>query len=291
MVNKSNYCIYTDKYYDKLSKEHIIPSSLGGCNKFCVYTEEKINNDIGSKIEGHFETKDILGSFFRLAIDNKGHSGKEYIAKFRSHDNKRTLKFHENNNIEVFDNIMRKPMEIPNDDSFKGTLYKDLHIGLMAKIALGTGYYLFEDKFAKYADCNTLREVMNAVINEQEILNTDFKVNLSYLCRNNTIEFIESIFKVLESSGVIVDLCDNYIYFYIGINGRYLGTIAVRCDINKIVSQNPYNVLIVCKNKNVIRKDNALTLISSSICKNKFMPFNATEQNKEIMNKILDIKD
>lgn len=292
MKNKNNYCIYTDKFYEgTLSKEHIIPISLGGYNEFSIYSDEKMNNEIGSKIEGKFQNQDILGKFFRLANNNKGHSGKEFVAKIKSDDGKRTLQINKNNEISVFDNTIRKNIEIPIEDSFQGTIYRDLFIGLIAKIALGTGYYLFGDKFVRYSDCKSLREIINSVINDQEIKTSKYKIKLHYWYRDKVADFIDSIFKTLESSGVVIELCDDYINFYVGINGHYLGVIAIKCDIKRFTFQDHYNILIACKNKKVIKKDNAISIISNLICNNKFCSFNCNELNKKRINNILDIVD
>ena len=70
----TDYCIYLDGPSTDLSKEHIIPMSLGGLDSFCIQADRKFNNEVGSKVDGAV-ANDFLMLFNRDKANAKGHSG------------------------------------------------------------------------------------------------------------------------------------------------------------------------------------------------------------------------
>lgn len=115
--------------------------------------------------------------FARRNADARGHSGKEPIPTWkRSELNGEPVQVSWGKNVEVWDskaNALMDPKGF-SDQKFTSRLTLDVSIRpkFVAKVALGTGYYFFEDLFRNHFDCEALRQLLRAenITNHQTTL-------------------------------------------------------------------------------------------------------------------------
>src|SRR5437016_2823041 len=81
---KESYCIYTDRVIPKeqVSREHIIPLSLGGSNEFVVEVSSFRNSELGSQIDGNLGN-DLAMQFLRKHHKTRGHRNRKAIVSLR----------------------------------------------------------------------------------------------------------------------------------------------------------------------------------------------------------------
>lgn len=157
------YCIYSGKEIkeSEANVEHIIPLSLGGSNEFTIMVSEKSNSYLGSKVDGKM-TQDFLISMDRVKRDGKGYSKKvpRVDVKSKLDNGNSAITSFTNDDMKVFDPIKKKYIDVSHKIEMRTKLDLDIRIKFTAKVALATGYYLFGDKFVKYSDYQSLRNIM-----------------------------------------------------------------------------------------------------------------------------------
>jgi hypothetical protein len=247
------YCIYTDKLIEeeKANKEHIFPLSLGGCNDFCIYVDKLKNSEIGSMIDGKLGN-DFLISFLRIKKNLKGHSGKTPELVLKNSIDLTTnkpiqVKFKDKGSV-IYDPINKKEISKSTDiqSSFRFNPY--LRAVFTAKVLLATGYFVYRDIFRNHADHESLRQLMNFGINEDNKTLQDLPLRFTDLFHHveEDSEGLNSIFKMIcegtDGSCVIFMLCDGNILGTVGISGQYIGTIGFNADTTKFPNDNLFRL-------------------------------------------------
>lgn len=237
-----------------MTKEHILPLSLGGTNKFCIKVNREYNKILGSKIDGKLSS-DYLISCLRRRHNLRGHSNavpttKLTKVKMKGSDRPVQLIFTPNSKW-VYDLINKR---IIDENELTGAQYTisipfDNHIRslFIAKVALSVGYYVYGDTFRESADHESVRKYMEFAIHRQE--NEINNLNLRFLDhltipeddRNKTImKYFELLFKSMKGSAVKIALCSEHFLVSVAIEGTYIGTINFKADPTKFPNEGKF---------------------------------------------------
>lgn len=160
------YCIYTnlDVPTEKGNLDHVLPLSLGGRDEFVVWSDRDVNSKLGSEVDGKLSQDNLV----RMALRDagvKGHSGKETAPVWKNSriNGRPTQVTWGKDRVFAWDAIDRRELA---DDEFVGkeiaTKWQiDPHLTtrFLAKVALGSGYYIYGDDFRSIVDCEALREL------------------------------------------------------------------------------------------------------------------------------------
>ncbi|MEQ5768287.1 HNH endonuclease [Halomonas sp. H33-56] len=168
----STYCIYTDREYPhkELTREHIIPLSLGGVNGFEILVEKEINKFFGSKVDGKL-ANDFLIKLDRKNADARGHSNKPVQPVWNKVSVKETgeplqIKFEKPGDTKWISAISKKEIDKTslNKKEISISLSVDTTISFQftAKVALAAGYFIYGDMFKDQADTTSLRKFSTA---------------------------------------------------------------------------------------------------------------------------------
>lgn len=255
------YCIYSGKNLNDadMNIEHIIPLSLGGCDSFTIMVGKKINSDWGSKIDGKF-CNDFLIGLQQIPFDNKGHSRKKKTVNLKGTVNERpiTLSFSKNES-KIYDHIDKKYLTGQLQAKVTTALDMDIRWKFVCKVALATGYYLFGNEFAEYADCETLRKALSSENIREEKL--DLRIYTSLTPVNDKDKPIHDLnvmlFKYLGGSAVNFGFGPGRIVVSVAINGKYIGTVNFKADIDKLPLNDDLHrcgCMLVCKDNKLIQK-------------------------------------
>ncbi|MCP4678765.1 MAG: hypothetical protein GY854_25415 [Deltaproteobacteria bacterium] len=161
------YCIYSDKFTEDWSEEHIVPLSLGGHDDFTIDVDRKTNSDVGSKIDGGL-ANDFLTLFDRDRVSATGRSGShpKPVAKVaRAEDGTPVQVSFGKDGLEIFDLSERSPL--PKHDArgetveVRITLDTTIEARFAAKVALSAGYYAYGETFRNHVEHSEFREIMN----------------------------------------------------------------------------------------------------------------------------------
>ena len=156
------YCPYsnTEIPCSQSSLDHIVPLSLGGANEWRIRVSENLNNDLGSKIEGALANEFIFRTL-RSEYEVRGQSRKVPEARFRAKDsdNRPIQVTFTKSGIQSYDmiNMERRPVS---QFTVSVSVALDIPLRFVAKVALGAGYFIYEDLFREHVDHHQLREVM-----------------------------------------------------------------------------------------------------------------------------------
>jgi hypothetical protein len=234
------YCIYTDAEVDEANGnyDHIVPLSLGGRDKFCIWSDEKFNSHVGSKIDGAL-ANDALIMFARREADARGHSGTEPVPVWKkSTFEGRTVQVSLGDEVKVWDprakryldskEFLNKPME-------SRWIYNHFaRSKFTAKVALGAGYFVFRESFAAATDCNELRNILAA---DLSTFRTPLVANDPVLKGRWPPKEIVSSRLMCEFKGrttVVVLPMASGIAFHVGVLGMYVGSIFSSGDVGKL---------------------------------------------------------
>jgi hypothetical protein len=176
-----NFCIYTGRtlLQSQLSKEHVIPKSLGGNKSTVIWVDQKTNNDFGSSIDGKIE-KDPMVSFGRRDTDSRGHSNKIKTPELRNAVQWRpemplrsgvgsfTLRFPKAGAVAV--NNRTREAQIAGSLGEPAFVIWDLPIDHTARLKftlktlLGLGWKLFQEDFIHSIDVEFVRRILTSPI-------------------------------------------------------------------------------------------------------------------------------
>jgi len=257
------YCIYTNtNVSDELaSKQHIIPLSLGGVDNFSINTHREMNSFLGSNIEAPL-INEFTVFLNRMHHDIKGQSGKLpelKIKKAKVDGNPVSVKWNKHS-IDIYDTlnhnyIKNRPVnvELKLPPVNLWTRFK-----FISKIALETGYYLFNEIFIKYADCETLRKAI--FCDDLSNQNLSLKYYDNYTPQNNVkdedVGFYHLTKLLIDNIGtscVIVVFTETGMIIEVGILGKYLGSLNFFVEnikyfpINDIMFRQGH--VLICKDK------------------------------------------
>lgn len=261
------YCIYSDKEISQkaATKEHIIPLSLGGSNRFVITVDRDSNGKIGSKIDGGL-ANDVGIQFLRKAHNVRGHSNKEVKVRLKSSEllgEKVQVTFHQDH-VEFYDVIKKRSLEPGIKRRVTSKIYVDpmCRARFTAKTLLAAGYYVYGDLFRKYADHSSLRTYMNRTFarsdTEAEYTNLGLYDPCSLVAPAHvpTYETMKEICAWLKSSCVVIMLCQNSLIGTVGILGELIASINVPAKAEMFPNGGDYRLghVIYCPNGNLVRK-------------------------------------
>lgn len=255
------YCIYSGKFLDDadMSVEHIIPLSLGGCNDFTIMVGKKINNDLGSKIDGKF-SNDFLIGLHQLRFNNKGHSRKDKVVNVRGTANEHPITWSfSKDGSKVYDHIDQKYLAGRLQAEIKTKLDMDIRWKFVCKVALATGFYLFGEDFEKCADCATLRKAMLSENIKEENLDIRIYTNLlSVEEKDRDIQDVTTmLFEHIGGSAIHFAYASDRIIASLAINGKYIGMVNFKADVDSLPINSRLHrlgCLLICKDNKLIKK-------------------------------------
>jgi len=238
-----------------MSKEHILPLSLGGCNKLCIEVNSEINKILGSKIDGIL-ANDYLISCLRRRHNLRGHSNSAPVTKFKKvkviGTNLPVQITHEINSKRIYDLRNRRYLT---DAEYSGlqfsiTIPFDKHIRslFVTKVAIAAGYFIYGDEFLHYTDHESLRQYMSFAIHRNENLVND--LNLRFIDQFTTNadkrtiqlkDYFTLISKLLNCSSVQFILCSEHFLVNVAIAGKYIGTVNFKANAKQISNSGIYS--------------------------------------------------
>ncbi|UOV04885.1 HNH endonuclease [Pseudoxanthomonas mexicana] len=153
-----------------MSREHIVPLSLGGSDQFCIPVDREYNSKAGSKIDGVI-ANDFMTSLRRAEFDSRGHSRKPaqaVLKQSRMGLEQRPVQVTfggQARRMQVWDAKERRNLGIDEicEQSFSSTfkLDKQDRYRFLAKVCLSAGYFIYADMFRNHVDHRSLRLLMN----------------------------------------------------------------------------------------------------------------------------------
>jgi hypothetical protein len=266
--NNSNelYCIYSNSFFLKedMNEDHIIPLSLGGHNDFIVDSKISFNSEFSSDVEGRL-ANDFLIGMNRNKLNLLGHSKKPILPyEVGNIENGKKVKIEfDKASKKVTVRDIRSNEEIPDWKKFSHSLnFKNLDFELFsrfaAKVALGSGYFLYKDLFVQNADCEELRLIMSGLSKlgdeEQRQIKTRGYFGRWFSSEEDraTKEYkiYSEICKSVQGSIVIIVPTTRSLLFHIGIASEYVGMINVPAKTDEFVKKyenNTGHVLMIAQ--------------------------------------------
>jgi hypothetical protein len=239
-------------------KEHIIPLALGGNNNFTIDVGRKINNYLGSCIDGKFSNDPIV-KLHLLPHNNKGHSNKAPVlrlSKCRINNHPATWTLTKSGSS-VYDHIEQKKYDKFSKLDVSFSVDIDIRLRFMCKVALATGFYLFGEQFEKSADTATLRKAMLSENLDKENLDLKMYDNLHKIedKDNGQINTEQLLFRYIGKSAVLFGHAKGRIIVSVSINGKYIGMVNFKADINTLRLDDDHRCgcMLICNNT-VIKK-------------------------------------
>ena len=238
------YCPYTDRELDasETTAEHIIPLSLGGCNAFTIPVERQFNSEVGHAIDGKFATDGLI-TVLRARKDARGHSGQPPRARWRTvdEDGNPLQTVVDAAGFNVYDPKARRTLArdetAGRQFSARFEIQQFVRVPFAAKVALGTGQFLFGDAFRRHVQHQQLRDLLTPL---REIPQDKLRANrVSYLDRINDRKddradphhrMIELMCASLDASTVVVVLGNGRLWFSIAILGEWQATLGVEAE-------------------------------------------------------------
>lgn len=237
------YCIYTNRLVpqDKGNWDHIIPLSLGGSNRFCIWSDADFNSRMGSRVDGAM-ANDFLVQMLRQRSDARGHSNRPVEPVWRNStmgDRPVQVKFPADPKqpIQVWDAKART--NIDETDLAGRPLTSKHHISIdenlrfLAKVCLGAGYFLLQDEFPMGIDCDELRALIAfdrtdekthpALKSSKLIIAHRFDPTLKN--SNDGKMYKAACRRTPGTSLVIMQKHDGYLSFHVGILGEFMGSV------------------------------------------------------------------
>lgn len=260
------YCIYTDKYWDAkdTNEEHIIPLSLGGNDRFVIRAHTRTNNKLGSEIEGKM-SDDFIIKMHRKQLDVKGHNRKEVKMTIKKSilEKKPIQVSFCRDRLEVYDPIKKVMLDSasyegkPISSQFKIDLLVPLKF--IAKVALSSGYFSYGDTFRQYCKLGPLRKMLH--VKSSQDIPDGMKGYVWYTLpkpeqMTDFIMFKLLIEKYLKSSCVVFMHCKENILIHVGILGKYIGSINVNAQMDKLPNDGNYRLghIIYFRGNRLIRE-------------------------------------
>ena len=252
------YCPYTNQHIpiSRSNWEHIIPKSLGGINGFEIRVDKDFNSSIGSKIDGRL-ANDPFWKLQRTEQDVRGHSGKPPIARFNTtygKDKRKALvdlSQKPGAGIKFWDVLDRKYVKVPSEFPISLSMNIDLPIRFVAKVALGSGYYVHGESFHGNVDHRQLRDVMNIDPATLDLTKIQAELDLDHLTlsvhnwfheinsKSDPMWFIIELCRSVKNSVVIMAYGNGRFIVAVGLLGQYLGTVFVPANSEVLLSEVP----------------------------------------------------
>jgi hypothetical protein len=239
------YCPYTDKEIDtaEATPDHIIPLALGGHNAFAIPVAKDINSTLGHTAEAGIASDPIV-EIRRARLDVRGHSNTLVQARWKKTRDEMGNPLQaiiDRSGFSVFDPKLGR--RLADAEAAGRTFTSELRISqfarvpFAAKVALGTGYYLFRDLFRSKARHEQLRlllkpinEISEAELRENHVTYLD-RLNDANNDRQNPLHRpLELLVSALNCSAVVVSTGNHLMAFTIGILNEWEATIVVPAE-------------------------------------------------------------
>lgn len=236
------YCPYTDKDLKEheISREHIIPLSLGGIDGFEIFVSKKFNSANAAKIDATL-ANDFFILMQRNRLDIRGHSRKKPEIKLKYSKNIETQKplsinFDYANGMKIWDPIKKK--EIDENINISSSIRLDINssYNFLAKVALSAGFYVYGHLFRTSVNLAELRSIMNYDFKTNHDKSSLQKLETRFDDRfkqdNNPDLQVYRIFCELQSDSTIVGFIpgDGCLAIFVSVLGIYIGLINVPAD-------------------------------------------------------------
>lgn len=242
------YCIYTnrDVAEENGNYDHIFPLALGGKNQFKVWSDEQLNNRIGTEVEGALASDPLI----ELALRDsgvKGHNKSSRTPRWK----KSTLKGEPvqvtlaKEAIGVWD--PKQDRELSEDEFSGQVITSNLKIGrhtclrFVAKVALAGGYFLYSDEFRSAVNCDQLRSLIFLDIEQAKADNTFANCEIKFCDRFHPDS------RDALAAGIYRTLCESIhrslfiaiphhssISFHVGVVGAYIGSMVVPAKTDRL---------------------------------------------------------
>jgi hypothetical protein len=260
---EQRYCIYSNSLFTKNGKEednkdHIIPLFLGGHDDFVVDAatdkNSRISNEIENKLANDFLIKMNRNNLGSLGLGHRAKKDNKLIIPSLTGDadgKKAKIIFDKaSKKVSAIDVISESNTEIDDWKKISFSLnYKDsdfeLFLRFAAKVALGSGYFLYKDYFVENTDHDELRLIMNGLskLSEEERKNIKTRCYLGrWFSQKRDTEAKEyklysEICKSAQGSIVIIYPTKNSLCFHIGVVSEYIGMINVPAKTEKMLEK------------------------------------------------------
>lgn len=246
------YCPYTDTEIDEseANSEHIIPLSLGGVNGFEIPVSKVFNSNAGSDIDGKIGNELIIQSR-RTNLKVKGHSRKIPSMYYKNAVDQETglplqVKITKDQGIQARAPHIPEGIKQPTGKTIQFSVTSGLDIWLkyVAKVSLSAGYFSYGDLFRNNVNTENLRNIMLKTNNELLENHSDMNVHAHCLYMGDETQEIKLYQHICKAVGdhscVGIVPSNNYLTFFAGILGGYVGMIRVEADTNAFPNRNEY---------------------------------------------------
>ena len=246
------YCPYTDKELDesKVNSEHIIPLSLGGINGLEIPVCKDFNSKIGSEVDAKIGQELVIQSR-RAKLEVKGHSGKIPFMYYKNGKDADTglplqVKITKEKGVELRAPYVPEESPHPTGRKIQFSAVSDMEIWLKytAKVALSSGYFIYGDEFRHNVNTKELRAIMTMSHEEIRRDMPEIQAQAHCIYTEDDTKEVKLYKKVCEAVGdhscIGIVPSDNYLTFFTGILGGYVGMIKVDANTTGFPNEGEY---------------------------------------------------
>lgn len=218
-----------------------MPLSLGGANGFEIFVDREFNSGVGSKIDGAL-ANEFMVAMRRQEYDAIGHSKKRpAVVSKRSRMNDTGMpvqvSLDRKDGMAIWDSIGRRYLT---DDETAGrsistqfSIERWSRLKFAAKVALGSGYFIYGEKFVEKISHGEIRAIMNMTDKETK---EDFRTIKTRVYDQfsgpeekdkNEFKVQEFLCNFVNGSCVIAIPGPRNVQFTVGVLGRFTGMLNV----------------------------------------------------------------
>ncbi|MCB1948106.1 MAG: hypothetical protein H6940_02485 [Burkholderiales bacterium] len=275
------FCIYSgsDVKENELNKEHIFPLTLGGNNSFTVYVSKLCNTRANREIDEKLKSCLFLATN-RKRNESRGHRNKAVTPPKTKisvgSDKSVTFRFDDYGNLQLYSHKQSKLLTREEINSERIVIKTDfnevIRLKFAAKVALASGYFVYEDVFIKNAEVSDLRALMNykgELHDKNDFNNITSKgwfwpkpVGDKDVEMHKIFEHINSMFNC-SFVALITSAVPNEIIIVVGVLGQLVGVISCSANCDAFPKSGEYDLGHV-----IALKDRELQRISYRNCLN-----------------------
>jgi hypothetical protein len=226
---------------EQANREHIVPLSLGGANGFEIFVDRDFNSTVGSKIDGAL-ANDFMVAMKRQEYDAIGHSKKRPAVvskRSKMNDNGMPVQvsLDRKNGMAIWDSVGRRYLtdkeSAGRSISTQFAIERWSRLKFAAKVALGSGYFIYGDQFIKKVNHDEIRTIMNMTgqetKNDFESIKTRIYDQFSGPEEKDKNEFKvqEFLCNFVNGSCVITIPGPRNVQFTVGVLGLFTGMLNV----------------------------------------------------------------
>ncbi|MCG9750664.1 HNH endonuclease [Vibrio brasiliensis] len=233
-----------------ISREHIIPLSLGGMDGFEIPVGKEINKKVGSKIDGKVSNDPFI-ALDRKNAQVKGHSGKlsqPVWKNVRVGDEKQPLQIRFNAPGDT-EHWCPKTKAVVNPASLAGK-NAEIHLKVdvispllfVAKVALAAGYFVYGDTFKNNADIASLQDLVNIESKNQDRVLSSSRLHFIDRFQHEDKDLgdyllFKEIGELKSCSTVTLMQHQDGIVVAVSILGKFLGAVDVDAIMDKFPNE------------------------------------------------------